>query len=86
MNILYSIPVNTEPFHIIQWLKHFIPVVLQTHPSIMSLTVDWCLDKNRSLQYSKLWPDIGIEFCNNIYDIFSKITFLLQLVYNLFTV
>lgn len=74
--ILTSIPTTIEPFQVIQWLKHFVPSVLQSHSSMMTLLVDWSIERASSLQHSSLWPEIGLEFSNNILSIFSNLQFL----------
>lgn len=76
IKIFNAIPATTKPFNIIQWLKHFVPCILQTHPEKMTFLVDWSLQKTRSLQYSNHWPDVGLEFCNNIFTIFYEINLL----------
>lgn len=42
------------------------------------MLVDWCLERTRSLQFSHLWPEIGLEFINDIMKIFADVKFLLQ--------
>ena len=74
---LSNIPSTVEPFQLIQWLKHFSPCFLQTYPEEMSHLVDWCLERTRGLQFSNAWPEIGLEFINNINGIFSDMEFLL---------
>lgn len=74
--ILASIPLNIEPFQVIQWLNHFVPSVLQSHSGMMTLLVDWSIERASSLQHSNLWPEIGLEFSNNILTIFSNLQFL----------
>lgn len=78
--ILDAIPCNVEPFEILQWLKHFVPSVSQTFPPSIKILVDWCIKKTKSFQYSNLWPEIGLEFINNIYTIFADIKFFIELV------
>lgn len=76
ISILNAIPTNVKPFDIIQWLRHFIPGISQIHPQIMASLTDWSIDKTRSLQYSDLWPEIGLEFINNVFTIFSNTKYL----------
>lgn len=73
---LLNIPTTTEPFQLIQWLKHFLPCYLQLFPNEMTHLVDWCLERTRALQFSSSWPEIGLEFINNINSIFIDIKFL----------
>lgn len=65
-----------EPFQLIQFLKHFAPYFLQFYPDEMSRLVDWCISRTRALQFSPTWPEIGLEFINNIKTIFDEIEFL----------
>lgn len=71
-----TIPNTVEPFQIIQWLKHFAPCFLQSYPNEMNFLVDWCIERMRSLQFSNNWPEIGLEFINNIMGIFTEIQFM----------
>lgn len=71
-----TIPNTIEPFQIIQWLKHFAPCFLQSYPNEMNMLVDWCIERTRSLQFSNTWPEIGLEFINNIMGIFNDIQFM----------
>lgn len=73
---LTTIPSTVEPFQLIQWLKHFAPCFLQLYPKEMTHLVDWCLERTRALQFSNAWPEIGLEFVNNINDIFKDIKFM----------
>ncbi|EDV52945.1 uncharacterized protein LOC6554740 [Drosophila erecta] len=73
--LLGFIPSNTKPFNVVQWLSQFIPMVSNTHPSIMPFITDWSIEMTRNLQYSPHWPDIGLEFCTKILDIFEEIQF-----------
>ncbi|XP_017073334.2 uncharacterized protein LOC108109368 [Drosophila eugracilis] len=73
--LLGFIPSNTKPFNVVQWLRQFIPMVSNTHPSIMPFITDWSIEMTRNLQYSPHWPDIGLEFCTKILDIFEEIQF-----------
>ncbi|XP_017060303.1 uncharacterized protein LOC108100776 [Drosophila ficusphila] len=73
--LLGFIPSNTKPFNVVQWLRQFIPLVSNTHPSIMPFITDWSIEMTRNLQYSPHWPDIGLEFCTKILDIFEEMQF-----------
>ncbi|XP_063705773.1 uncharacterized protein LOC134834897 [Culicoides brevitarsis] len=74
--LLNSVPETVEPFEIVQWLKHFTPSVLQLYPHFMTEIVDWSILKTKSLQYSPYWPEIGLEFANNIVVILKDVKFL----------
>ncbi|XP_017140651.1 uncharacterized protein LOC108154777 [Drosophila miranda] len=73
--LLGFIPSNTKPFNIIQWLQQFIPMVSNTHPSIMPFITDWSIEMTRKLQYNPHWPNIGLEFSTKIFEIFEEIQF-----------
>lgn len=73
---LNTIPSTIEPFQLIQWLKHFAPCFLQTYPNEMTRLVGWCLDKTRALQFSNSWPEVGLEFINNINGIYTDVKFM----------
>lgn len=73
---LDSIRTSIEPFQLIQWLKHFAPCFLQTYPKETTYLVDWCLKRTRVLQFSTAWPEIGLEFINNINSIFKDVEFM----------
>jgi kinetochore-associated protein 1 len=65
-----------EPFQLIQFLKHFASSFLQMYPAQTTRLVDWCIDRTRTLQFSPSWPEIGLEFINNIKAIFDEIEFI----------
>lgn len=73
---LYEIPNSIEAFQIIQWLTHFAPCFLQAYPKEMNTMVEWALQRTRSLQFSNLWPEVGLEFINKIMAIFAGIKFM----------
>ncbi|KAH8382179.1 hypothetical protein KR009_002128 [Drosophila setifemur] len=73
--LLGFIPGNTKPFNVVQWLRQFIPLVSNTHPSIMPFITDWSIEMTRKLQYSPHWPDIGLEFSTKILEIFEELQF-----------
>ncbi|KAG5678537.1 hypothetical protein PVAND_008204 [Polypedilum vanderplanki] len=73
---LNEIRSNVEPFHLIQWLKHFTPCFLQVYPKETSKLVEWCINRTHSLQFSPKWPEIALEFITNIKSIFNDLEFL----------
>lgn len=73
---LEGIRSTIEPFHFIQFLQHFLPCFIQVYPEQTSRIVDFCIDRARSLQFAPTWPEIGLEFINNIKTIFEEIEFL----------
>lgn len=74
--LMNLIPANVEPFNLVQWLRHFVPTTIHIYPSLMPYIIDWSIHKTRSLQLSKHWPDIGLEFSTKISEIFDEIQFL----------
>lgn len=74
--LLGSISQFTEPFHMVLWMRHFVPSVLHNHPTSMTILVDWSIEQTHNLQISKQWPEVGLEFVTSIYDIFNEINFL----------
>lgn len=75
-SVIDSVPETLKPFDIIQWLKHFAPNVLQIYPNFMTQIVSKSISKTKSLQHSPYWPDIGLEFMNNVDEILGNIKFL----------
>lgn len=76
--ILKAIPSTTLPFDIILWIRHFVPAILQIQPASMSFITDWCIEKTTNLQFSPHWPDVGLEFITNIFNIFLDYKCLLS--------
>lgn len=74
--MLNEIPEQIEPFGIIQWLRHYVPVVSKVYPNALPKLTDWAVAKTTSFQYTKQWPENGLEFGNNMLDIFSGIKYL----------
>ncbi|XP_055371172.1 uncharacterized protein LOC129605428 [Condylostylus longicornis] len=75
-NILNLLPSTIEAFSIIQWLRCFIPGVIQNFPKSMRHIVEWSIKKTRSLQFCNYWPAIGLEFSTKLLDIFENVNFL----------
>ncbi|CAG9801568.1 unnamed protein product [Chironomus riparius] len=65
-----------EPFQLVQFLKHFASCFLQNYPEQTSKLFDWCIERTRDLQFSIAWPEVGLEFINNIKTIFEEIEFI----------
>lgn len=74
--LLSKIPNNTEAFNIVLWLRQYVPIISSLHPNIMPHITDWSIEKTRSLQYSQHWPEIGMEFCTKVMNIYEEIKFL----------
>ncbi|KAL7727908.1 hypothetical protein ACLKA6_019471 [Drosophila palustris] len=74
--LLGFIPSDTEPLNVVQWLRQFVPVVSNTHPTIMPYITDWSIERTRKLQFSEHWPAIGLEFSTKILEIFEEMQFI----------
>uniref|UniRef100_A0A1A9US66 Uncharacterized protein n=1 Tax=Glossina austeni TaxID=7395 RepID=A0A1A9US66_GLOAU len=74
--LMNLIPHDTKPFNFLQWLKVFVPIVYNTHPNVMPYITEWSMQKTRALQYSEHWPDIGLEFCTKVMEVFEEIDFM----------
>lgn len=79
-NMLKLIPNTVEPIEIINWLKHFVPSLLQALPDLMMSLWQFCMLKCKSLEFSNHWPEIGLEFMNNIKLIFNDVSFIKPIV------
>uniref|UniRef100_A0A1B0GE99 Uncharacterized protein n=1 Tax=Glossina morsitans morsitans TaxID=37546 RepID=A0A1B0GE99_GLOMM len=74
--LMSLIPHDTKPFNFLQWLKVFVPIVYNTHPNVMPYITEWSTQKTRALQYSDHWPDIGLEFCTKVMEVFEEVDFM----------
>uniref|UniRef100_A0A1A9Z6W9 Uncharacterized protein n=1 Tax=Glossina pallidipes TaxID=7398 RepID=A0A1A9Z6W9_GLOPL len=74
--LISLIPHDTKPFNFLQWLKVFVPIVYNTHPNVMPYITEWSAQKTRALQYSDHWPDIGLEFCTKVMEVFEEVDFM----------
>ncbi|KAL9872866.1 kinetochore component rough deal isoform 3-T4 [Glossina fuscipes fuscipes] len=74
--LMSLIPHDTKPFNFLQWLKVFVPIVYNTHPNVVPYITEWSTQKTRALQYSDHWPDIGLEFCTKVMEVFEEIEFM----------
>lgn len=74
--VLEQFPNNTEISNILYWLQYFVPTIIIHLPEAMSMVSEWCKDRIIDLQYSKNWPEIGLEFSQNILSIFSGVNLL----------
>ncbi|CAD6991333.1 unnamed protein product [Ceratitis capitata] len=70
------IPNHTEPFHIVQWLRQFVPTISKTHPKLTPYLAEWSIQKTRALQYAEHWPEIGLEFASKVAEVFEQIQFM----------
>lgn len=75
VNLLKEIPQDIEPFSIIQWMRHYFPLVSEEIPETMPEIVKWVINKTISYERSNDWPAIGIEFAKNMMDICKNVKF-----------
>lgn len=73
---LDTIPSQMEPFNIIQWMRHYFPIVSQVYPQQTPQIIAWTIEKTKSYQCLKLWPDIGLEFVKNMLVVFNNVHYL----------
>lgn len=73
---LESIPQQTEPFGIIQWIRHFFPIISQQFPRSVPSIIEWTMEKTISYQRLETWPEIGLEFIRNMLTIFKSVKFV----------
>lgn len=76
LNVLNEIPPHIEPFGIIQWLRHYVPLITKPYPKALPAITKWVIQKTESFQFSKEWPNIGLEFSHNMLNIFSNIDYV----------
>lgn len=74
--VLVEISGNIEPFNVIQWLRHYVPLVTTACPKSLPSITDFVISKIESFQCSKEWPEIGLEFCNNMLNIFQNVVYM----------
>lgn len=75
LKLLTEIPGDIEPFAIIQWMRHYFPLVSEEIPETLPEIVDWVVSKTVSYERSNDWPAIGIEFGKNMIEICKNIKF-----------
>lgn len=73
---LNKIPNSVEPFDIIQWMRHYLPIVSKVHSKAFPELGDWIIAKTKSYQTLNEWPEIGLEFANAMLKIFQEVDFL----------
>lgn len=73
--VLEEISGNIEPFSVIQWLRHYVPLATTACPKSMPLITDFVIEKITSFQCSVDWPQMGLEFCNNMLAIFTDVQY-----------
>lgn len=75
VKMLREIPQAIEPFGIIQWMRHYFPLVSEKVPEAVPDIVNWVITKTMSYERSNDWPAIGIEFGKKMMDICRSVTF-----------
>lgn len=73
--MLKDISPDIEPFSIIQWMRHYFPLIAEELPETMPEIVDWIVAKTVSYERSNDWPAIGIEFGKKMLDICKNAKF-----------
>lgn len=68
---------KTTPFDIIQWLRHFVPLITKSDPKALPILTAWTIEKIKSFQLSALWPQNGLDFCQHILSIFASVEFVI---------
>lgn len=76
LQVLNAIPQKTLPFDIIQWLRHYVPLITKSHSKALPIVTEWVIVKIKSLQHSTHWPQNGLDFCQDALNIFSNIEFV----------
>jgi hypothetical protein len=70
-----SIPITeVSPSQIIEWLEHFVPVVLTHHPEVLNHLTEWFINMAKSLEFSmpRDWPKIGLKFVSDVQQILNS--------------
>lgn len=75
VKMLREFPPDIEPFSIIQWMRHYFPLISDEFPETMPEIVDWVIHKTISFERSNDWPAIGIEFGKKMMDICKSVKF-----------
>lgn len=74
-SLLKSIPEDTPPLDLIQWLMHFVPPILQHLPQMMRILVTFVIGKTKALQFAPFWPKVGLTFIDDVIAIFKDVKF-----------
>lgn len=75
LKLLKEIPSDIEPFLIIQWMRHYFPLVSEEIPDTLPDIVNWVVAKTISYERSNDWPAIGIEFGKKMMEICKNVKF-----------
>lgn len=75
VKMLREIPLELDPFEIIQWMRHFFPLVTGKLPKTTPVLVEWIISKTKSYERSDNWPAIGIEFGKKMLDIIKNVKY-----------
>lgn len=74
-SLLKSIPEDTPPLDLIQWLMHFVPPILQHLPQMMRILITFVIGKTKALQFAPFWPKVGLTFIDDVIAIFKDVKF-----------
>lgn len=75
LKVLNRFPQQSEPFDIIEWMRHYFPLVTEAHPKTTPDIVNWVIRKTKSFQRLNNWPDIGVEFSKRMLDVFTNVKY-----------
>lgn len=66
LGIMNAIPHNIKMGALINWLRNFLPPLLDQNPFYMDLFVRWITERVFLLEKSGYWPKIGLKFIEDI--------------------
>lgn len=75
LQLLNEIPADIEPFAIIQWMRHYFPLVSDEIPETTPGILEWVIKKTTLYERSNDWPAIGIEFGKKMMEICKSVKF-----------
>ncbi|XP_053669915.1 kinetochore-associated protein 1 [Anopheles nili] len=73
--LLRSIPKETSPLHVIQWLLHFVGPILHHQPQLMNLLVQFIVTRTKSFQKLPGWPMVGLTFIEDVNKMLQEVQF-----------
>uniref|UniRef100_A0A182K6U4 Uncharacterized protein n=1 Tax=Anopheles christyi TaxID=43041 RepID=A0A182K6U4_9DIPT len=73
--LLRSIPKETSPLHVVQWLLHFVGPILHHQPQLMHLLVQFIVSRAKSFQKLAAWPMIGLTFIEDVIKLLQEVKF-----------
>ncbi|KAF6211751.1 hypothetical protein GE061_012266 [Apolygus lucorum] len=71
--LLKSVPTNTPPSIIIDWLSCYVPILLKCHPNALSVLVEFIMERAKRLEIddARNWPDnaeVFVSSCQRVLD------------------